>query len=150
MDASDDLRAKHRIALGDGDRVYLWGFGLCYHRADYGGIFMPRFTFAPQFTASPAPPDEVWSAAGLSNCRAPKGAAQWGRTRELFIPALRWIVAYERWILALRGPDYRRDCIAPWPHQAIAAERIIPEWEGTIDAIERQMATFIAARRPHR
>lgn len=136
----------YRVALGEGGELSLWGFGLYYRNAAVGGIFMPRFTFVPQVTSCTAPPDGVWSAAQLSGCRPPRDAAQWTLARSLFLPVLRWIVDYERWIVTLRGPQYRCDCVAPWPHQPIAAERIIAEWTRTTAALDEQLTSFIAAR----
>jgi hypothetical protein len=137
----------YRVALGEGRELSLWGFGLYLRDAAIGGIFMPRFTFIPQVTTCTARPDDVWSAAQLAGCRPPRDAAQWARARSLLLPVLRWIVEYERWIVRLRGPHYRCACIAPWPHQPIAAKRLIDEWTTTTAAFDEQMTSFIAARR---
>lgn len=138
----------YRLAQADGIQIFLWGFGLLYHRAGWGGIFMPRFAFTPRVILCPDAPENVWSPAQLGNCHPPQSAAQWERARQLFIPALRWITDYERWILTVREPSYRPMCIDLWPKDRIAAERLISEWTSLTDACARGMQQFIAARRP--
>jgi len=66
----------YRLAQADGTQIFLWGFGLCYHRAGWGGIFMPRFAFTPRVIACPEAPENVWSPAQLTNCHAPHSTAQ--------------------------------------------------------------------------
>lgn len=87
----EGLRAgnTYRLVQTDGTRIFLWGFGLVYHRAECGGVFMPRFAFTPHVSPGMEAPENVWSPAQLGNCRPPQNALQWERARQLFIPALR-------------------------------------------------------------
>lgn len=126
--------------------VTLWAFGLSYAQADRGVIFLPRFTFTPQLVAAETPPGVVWSALQLPARRTPRGAREWARAHRLFIPALRWIAAYECWIAGKRGPAYRRACVEAWPKIRVDADRLIGEWDRLIAECDAAMRAFIAIR----
>ncbi len=140
--------STYAICEPDGISVFLWGFGLFFHHPASGGIFIPRFAFTPRLARFAGPPDRSWAWPQLQECRAPRDAGQWATTRRLFIPALRWIAAYERWIVERRGLDYREACIAPWPHAAIPAAALDDTWQRLIVDCDAGMNTFVAARLP--
>jgi len=126
--------------------ITLWAFGFYYRRVGHGGIFISRFGFTPRLAPDDTPPGTVWSALQLAHCRAPHGAAQWARAQTLFIPALRWIVDYERWIAGARGLAYRHTCVESWPKARIPAAGLADEWARLADECDAAMRTFIAIR----
>lgn len=134
------------LCRADGVSIILWAFGFFYHRADAGGIFVPRFGFTPRLARFAGLPGEIWSATQLTTCRVPHGARQWARTHCLVIPALRWVADYERWVLEARSLAYRRACVADWRHTQVAADRLLGEWASLADDCDAAMGAFIAAR----
>lgn len=138
----------YSITEPDGTGIFLWGFGLFFHHPARGGIFIPRFTFTPRLARFVGLPDRAWAWPQLQECRVPRGVYQWATARYLFIPALRWIAAYERWIVRRRGPDYRTACLAPWSHATIAAADLSDAWQQLLADCDTGMGAFIAARLP--
>jgi hypothetical protein len=135
----------YRLAMPEGATLLLWAFGFFYHRDGEGGIFVPRFGFAPRLARFDGLPGETWSAAQLACC-PPRGPRGWARARRLFIPALRWVADYERWVLDARGLAYRRACVECWPQARVPAERLVAEWEALATDCDAAMRDFIASR----
>lgn len=129
-----------------GATILLWAFGFFYHLADQGGVYIPRFAATPRLARFDGLPGEVWSATQLGECRPPRGTWQWARARQLFVPALRWLAEYERWVRAERGLDYRRACVRSWKHAQTPAETLDAQWEALADDCDAAIGAFIAAR----
>ncbi len=144
----EGVKAGNTYSIGesDGTDIFLWGFGLFFHHPARGGIFIPRFTFTPRLARFAGLPDRGWAWPQLQECRVPHGANQWATTRHLFIPALRWIARYERWIVRRRGLDYRAACLAAWPHAARHAAELDNAWEQLIADCDAGMSAFVATR----
>ena len=134
------------LQLPCGARLVLWAFGFFYQRDERGGIFIPRFTFTPRLARFDGLPGAVWSAEQLVDCRPPRDAREWSRVRELFIPALRWVADYERWVCGARSLDYRRDCVERWRQTRIAAESLVEEWQQLAACCDVAIRQFSAAR----
>jgi len=117
---------RYELTLDDGGQIDLWGFGLLYRDPDLGGLYLGRFKLAPRLTA--AAPVAAWSPGELGPIVAPVAADEWARTGALLVPALRWIAAYEAWVVAATGADYRRRCLAAWPRPACPAGEIAARW----------------------
>jgi hypothetical protein len=130
----------------DGVTVILWAFGFFYHQEGAGGIFIPRFAFAPRLARVDALPVGVWSATQLGYCRPPRDAREWACAADLFIPALRWVADYERWIRGARSLAYRDDCVGAWKQAQVAADCLAERWDALADACHAAMRAFIAAR----
>lgn len=123
----------------------LWAFGFFYHRAGEGGVFLPRFAGTPRLARFAGLPGAVWSATQL-DCRPPRGVWQWSRARQLFVPALRWLAEYERWVRAARGLGYRRACVESWKQTQTSAASLPEQWEALADDCDAAIRAFIAAR----
>ncbi len=134
------------LRLPDGASILLWAFGFFYQREELGGVFLPRFGFTPRLARCAAPPEGVWSATQLRDCCPPHGAQAWARAHRLFIPALRWVADYERWVLGARGADYRRSCVGSWQKEQVPAEGLDGAWDALAEACDAAMRAFIAAR----
>lgn len=134
------------LQLPCGARVFLWAFGFCYQRPGCGGIFMPRFSFTPRLARCDDLPAAVWSATQLGAYRPPRDSRQWARAWSHFIPALRWVADYERWIGGARSSEYRRVCIDSWRQTQVHAACLGAEWEALAERCDMAMRSFIAAR----
>lgn len=109
----EDIQGGRRYALRlDPDRtVVLWGFGLFYGDEERGGLYLSRFRLAPLLCASATPPVGVWTPSQLPPLSDPVGESDWGRARLLLGAALRWVSAYETWVVREMGSDYRQRCL---------------------------------------
>lgn len=108
--------------------VVLWGFGIFYGDRDHGGIYLSRFRLAPLLAKSGKPPTRVWAPRDLPPLRSPDDDRDWSSARLLLDAVLRWISAYEAWVLAEMGGDYRQLCLACWPRAVCAATDGSAHW----------------------
>lgn len=126
----EGLRASTRydLVLSDGAQVVLWGFGLFYADPDPAGgaLYLGRFRLSPRLAA--AAPSAGWSPAELPELAVPESPAAWSRAGTLLVPALRWIAAYEAWVRAEAGADYRRACLDRWSRPIGSAEDVAARW----------------------
>lgn len=108
--------------------VVLWGFGIFYGDAGTGGLYLSRFSLSPLLLESAEPPVTVWTPAHLPQCTPPANADEWTRASSLLIATLRWISAYESWILKEVGSAYRHDCLAAWSRPVCEADDTATLW----------------------
>lgn len=101
--------------------VVLWGFGLFYGDQTQGGLYLSRFRFSPLLGTSAEAPVGIWTPAQLPPFTEPAEANDWARARPLLVAALRWISAYESWIVAEMGSAYRHECLAGRPRATCPA-----------------------------
>lgn len=118
----------YTLQLDENRTMALWGFGLFYGDPSLGGLYVSRFGLSPLLSESGEPPVAVWSPAHLTSFAQPANAREWVRVRPLLIAALRWISAYESWILEEMGPAYRYDCLAGWSRPFCAADEGAAQW----------------------
>lgn len=133
----------YTLRLDAGRSIVLWGFGVYHADPRLGGVFLPRFTFTPRLARSVEVPEGAWHPSQLPESRLPRTRGQWACARRLLIPALRWLAGYERWVLAARGPEYRRCCVAAWPKATIPAERVADEWADLAERCDAQLGAAL-------
>jgi hypothetical protein len=109
-------------------QLVLWGFGLFYGDGAEGGLYLKRFTFSPLWCPNPDLRAALWRPEDLPEFRRPSPSAEQGSLRRLLAGVLHWTAAYETWVLATLGPDYRRQCLARWEKAVAEAETVPGHW----------------------
>lgn len=120
----------YRLDLTPSSRVILRGFGVFFGDDRWGGVFLPRFEFTPQFSAEPDLSRPAWSSDDLPSLRRPrKGQMPW--CQRLMLDLIDWIRRYEIWIAAHQGVTYRHETLVDWKakHESVVpAEEIAVAW----------------------
>jgi CxxC-x17-CxxC domain-containing protein len=136
----------YRLPINPNVMVALWAFGAFYGSATEGGVYLGRYAFAPAWVASldeahlPHMPD------ALAIVSQPRSYADHQRFRLLLVDMLRWIGAYEQWVVETIGLDYRRECVATWTRgPQTPAERVVTEWRNLAAYCERRVAGEITS-----
>jgi hypothetical protein len=114
----------------DKDRLHvsLWGFGMFFGRRDWGGLYLHRFDFCPQWAPVESLSLAIHWPDELPGFARPRGRAQWERAHKLWKASLLWIASYEAWVRATVGLAYRRECVATWARPFVRAEKIEAAW----------------------
>lgn len=130
--------SRHRERGVDGSTCYrldtekqhiaLWGFGVWYGCREYGGIFLNRFNFVPQWGNFESLALGIHWPEELPPLGRPSNQLQWQRAHRLCCQMMAWIASYETWVQREVGLDYRRHCVATWRRPLIAAERMPGAW----------------------
>lgn len=124
---------------GHGYRVGLWGFGVHYSRPGAGGVFLGRYASLPLASELDRPPADVWLPGGLPAMEPVLGRGPVAGT--LFPSMLRWIAAYERWVVRVAGPRHREDAVLAWGAKTVvAADRMPVAWLDLARTVERLAA----------
>lgn len=108
--------------------ICLWGFGVFYGERRHGGLYLGRSGFQPSWSAVESLADGIHWADELPAFGRPRGAAQWQAAHLLCRRMLQWIAAYERWVVAHCGIEYRRGCVASWLSPLVKAEQMPRAW----------------------
>jgi hypothetical protein len=106
--------SQYTLSLPGNLNIRLWGFGI-YFGAE-SGIFLNRFEFMPR-EASMA---DLWQARDMTGL--PRA-----RNLSLLVQILRWIGAYEAWVLCTLGVEYRKSCLCGWQGGNVTRPDLIPE-----------------------
>jgi len=126
-DLDRDGSSCYRIDA-DAHHVALWGFGMFYGRRGWGGLYLDRFSFRPQWANIEALSLGIHSTQDLPPFKQPKSRSQWQRAHRLWHDLLSWISHYERWALDAAGLDYRQRCVAEWLYPFVKAESMPQAW----------------------
>lgn len=128
--AKDHGRAGSSCYRLDADdhHVALWGFGMFYGRRGWGGLYLGRFSFRPQWANIEALSLGIHATQDLPRLERPKSQAQWERAHRLWHELLSWIMHYERWTQRTAGLEYRQRCVAEWLFPFVAAENMPQAW----------------------
>lgn len=122
--------SAYTLDLGAGRAVTLWGFGFAYRDPAAGSLYVSRFRLAPLLLGTPGNGlSQVWEPTRLPPRRKPTSADDWARAHALLVPALRWVSAYEHWVVAVLGLEYRQACVAAWRRPMCQAEQVAGRWQ---------------------
>lgn len=121
---------------GRGYRMDLWGFGVHYSRTGAGGVFVGRYATVPLRSVLEDRPDDVWSPEQLPPMQSVAGDQL---AEYVLVPAmLRWITAYERWIIRTAGRRHRVEAVKEWGDKAVVeAEQMPIAWLDLARTVER-------------
>lgn len=122
--------SQYTLSLPGNLNVRLWGFGI-YFGAE-SGIFLNRFEFIPR----EARMADLWQAREMTGL--PRA-----RSFSLLVQMLRWIGAYEAWVLRSFGPEYRKSCLCGWQGPATKRPDLIPKaWNELALLVERSSSLY--------
>jgi hypothetical protein len=117
--------SQYTLSLPGNLNVRLWGFGI-YFGAE-SGIFLNRFEFIPR----EARMADLWQAREMTGL--PRA-----RNLSLLVQILRWIGAYEAWVLRTLGVEYRKSCLCGWQGGNGTRPDLIPKaWNELALLVER-------------
>ena len=109
-------------------QVVLWGFGLFYGDAAYGGLYLKRYAFAPLWCPNPDLRAALWRPEELPEFRHAQTPRELTSVERLLSAVLHWTAEYETWVLATLGPDFRRQCLVGWDKAVALAEAVPAHW----------------------
>ena len=129
--------STYTLTLATGQTVVLWGWGVYFGAPASGGVLVQRCGFDPYLTASAQVPSTATRPADLRPLRSPALPAEWGPVADLLPSMLRWIAGYERWVLTVRGAEYRRLTLRACPRmivrRPIPATCVVDTWNDLAD-----------------
>ena len=135
----------YRLELSPTSRVILRGFGIFFGHDPSGGVFLPRFEFAPLFSPEADLSRPAWKSQDLPPLTSPSGY-ELACCQSLLLTLTDWIRRYEIWIAEHVGIDYRNRTLAPWKanHDSVVpAEEMAVAWRVLGLAISEQPERFI-------
>ncbi len=127
--------------LIDKDRheIALWGWGMVYGGRDQGFVFLRRFGFDPIALSLESVPADLHEPSDLRKYFKVSKTDHQSVAPLTFRNALCWIADYERWVLAIAGPDYRKACVESWFKQQFAADTVVSLWLQLADAVQHMV-----------
>ena len=111
-------------------RVVLRGFGIFYGDDRWGGIFLQRYRFRPQYTRLTRLKKTCWQVEDLPKLSKPNEKT-FEKCRSLFADLVEWVYSYEKWVLEVEGTEYRRSTVNLWKNgkrKIICAEEMATTW----------------------
>ncbi len=125
--STDDRSTCYRLDRED-LHVALWGFGMFFGSRDFGGIYLNRFDFCPQWAPVESLSLAIHWPDELPVFARPRGKSQWQRARKLWKSSLLWMANYETWVHSTVGLAYRRECVDMWLRPFVRAEKTSAAW----------------------
>lgn len=110
--------------------VVLRGFGVFYGDGRRGGVFLPRYEFAPKYTTVSTLECPPWSNEDLPNL-SPPTELQRNACASLVLDLIDWIRSYEVSVVERLGIEHRRQSLVTWDNGKrpfVPAERIASAW----------------------
>lgn len=125
-----DGASLYRLDNACGTHVILRGFGVFYGSKQFGGLFVPRYSFRPMLAPTADPATSLWTIDHIPAVRWPKGdeVGCWWR---LTLDLIDWIRDYESWVANEIGTAYREQTLEPWARKkplAAPAESMASMW----------------------
>ena len=127
-DHSDANRSTCYRLDQEGLHVCLWGFGMFFGRREFGGLYLDRFNFCPQWAPVESLSLAIHWPCDLPPFARPQGQPQWQRARELWTSLLAWVSEYEAWVNDQVGLPYRCECVDTWLRPFVRAEKMSAAW----------------------
>lgn len=117
-------QSAYCVALPDGGRLSLWGFGALCECGQ--AVFVPRDGFTPRWLER-APEGPAYRACELGTWRAPASVEERREVRRSLTGLAEWFAGHEDWVAREVGLEWRRACVAarrkapPVPPETLAA-----------------------------
>lgn len=115
-------------ALGEGEHVYLWGFG-AFFGSEREGIFLGRKDFKPRRTLGRIE---------LHSKEYPNFTEETFRI-ELLLRGFTWFAMYEEWIATRMPAQYRDQCLAEFPRKAFCRDEFPGRWRALASAVAEDL-----------
>ncbi|MBL6705496.1 MAG: hypothetical protein ISQ06_05255 [Planctomycetaceae bacterium] len=143
--AGSSSSSVYRLDITTTSRVILRGFGVFFGDDRWGGLFLPRFEFTPQFTVEPDLSRPAWGSEDLPPL-APPREDQIPCCQSLLLALIDWIRRYEVWIAEHKGVSYRNRTLTMWKAKhgwVVAGSEIVSAWRTLGQAVAKQPGQFI-------
>ncbi|MCE9667215.1 hypothetical protein LY474_05245 [Myxococcus stipitatus] len=101
-------QSAYSVALPEGGRLFLWGFGALCECGE--AVFVPRDGFTPRWLER-APAGPAYRACDLGSGRAPVTDVERREVRRGLAGLSAWLAGHEEWVAREVGPDWRRACL---------------------------------------
>ena len=125
-----DCASLYSIQLPYRRYVVLRGFGVFYGDDQRGGVFLPRYEFAPRYSTESRLRCPPWTNDDMPKLAPPTGS-QRNLCASLVLNLIDWIRGYEVSVVERLGIDYRRSTLTKWNNgkrPLIPAECIASAW----------------------
>ena len=148
--AGSNAASLYRLDLSPTSRVILRGFGLFRGDNRWGGVFLRRFDFKPQFTSQADLSRAPWLVADLPPLVSPRGD-QVPCCQRLLLTLIDWVHQYEVWIVEHAGIDSRAETLLDWSGKdaSVPPEKMACAWRMLGAAVADHPEHFIARSRRH-
>lgn len=106
--------SMYRLPEGAGELV-LWGWGIWYGEPERGAVFVNRLKPQARYTAVSHLPHTIHHQQELPRLNSQLNSLeQLHHLRHLFQHLLRWLAAYEAWIIGEHGRGWRQRALQPF------------------------------------
>ena len=138
----------YTLAVSRGRCVVPRGFGVFYGDGQWGGVFLPRFTFHPRYTIQARLDRPPWSDSDLPTLNAPTESQQHA-CATLTVDLIDWIHRYEVNIVEQLGIEYRRSTLLDWDNgtrPVVPAENVASAWRELSCQVTSKFNVFLEPR----
>jgi hypothetical protein len=102
--------SAYGCGLPGGGTLTMWGFGMLIQEKG-AALFIARDGFCPRWVEPAGVRWPVFLAEGLGPLREPLRFDEQRAARRAVVMVAEWLAAYEEWVLAEAGVDWRRGCL---------------------------------------
>ncbi len=135
----------YTLAMSGKRCVVLRAFGVFYGDGQWGGVFLPRYEFQPQYTTHSTLDRPPWSDTDLPTLKAPR-ESQRKACVTLTLDLIDWIRRYEVNIVEHLGIEYRRSTLLQWDNGkrlCVPAENLASAWEELSSQVASDFNPFL-------
>lgn len=133
-----DQRGSNRYSIAVAGRfdLSLWAFGIAIVDGPLG-VFLHRYQRGIRMIPRGWSAKDVRGPDHLPAMKRPATRVDRDRAAQMLDHILRWIEAYERWVLAECGPEYRCQTLKGWEHPVVKGQDMASEWNRLADTYRR-------------
>lgn len=135
-----DVPGSSRYQLASPEAaVAVWGFGVWFAAPGAGSVFLRRYAFRPKWHPGEAPP-AAFTPIPLGQWTAPRTPAARAAVLRLTAQAAAWFAAYETWVDAVAGPEWRVGVLQAWDAPGARPGDTTRAWRALAALLEREAA----------
>jgi hypothetical protein len=114
--------------------VILRGFGMIYGNQKHGYLFLDRSSLRAKWF--PTIPTELWTIEDLwQHTRKTKVQPSNEAKQQLLICAIRWLKAYESWIVREIGVPWREQTLTTWQRCCCSGAEMTKSWQAILEEL---------------
>lgn len=118
------------LELPRGRSIILRAFGVFYGNVRYGGVFLPRYRFRPQYSERSTLENPPWTDVDLPELNPPTLNHRFA-CLSLVLELVNWVRDYESDIIERLGVKYRQSTLLKWDNgkrPCVPAEEVVSAW----------------------
>lgn len=115
--------------------IRLWGFGLFFRIRGLSALYVNRYEFLPRLAPSDQLPDSVFLPEQVPATLIPKNLTETEVAEGMLSRVMRWVAAYEAWVLDICGLAYRDSCLRGWDQPCIDPLEAPERWRSLAAAL---------------